>query len=225
MKTSNYEEIFANYLQEKYGEPFTVKKAIKEFRGDRGVIFRVIARSDRFSDTFVMYGYPDPAQDADVLTVDGEDYEMWDTYPEVIFQNQYLDELRLVAGDVPLLKCQVKFENQFITKDEMAKGMKECLEAPKKFAFVKVYLIAEPETVTPEYQQAIEQQMLTYNPFSQELYLGTLETQPEISLEKTYRDHEYKFEDYMVDSENLSRVTYTSMDKDQGIVYQTVKKE
>ncbi len=160
-RTASAKSIFSEYLEEKYGEHFTIIRALKEYHSDRGICYRVKAKSDRFDDPFVMFAYPYPNEYSKyVLEVNGEAYEMQDEYPEVIFQNQYLDKLRPLTGELPLMKCRIEFEGSVYTLAEVATGMKSCLRNPMHPAWVTVYLLTdEKESITPEYIQAIQRQM------------------------------------------------------------------
>lgn len=190
--TASIKSIFSEYLEGKYGEPFTIVRVFKEWHSDRGICYRVKAKSDRFDDPFVMFAYPYPNEYSKcVLEVNGKEYEMEDEYPEVIFQNQYLDKLRPLTGELPLMKCRIEFEGSVYTLAEVATGMKSCLRNPMHPAWVTVYLLTdEKESITPEYIQAIQSQMESYNSYSYDLYIGILNPGEMVSEEEYYENYD-----------------------------------
>lgn len=204
--------IFSEYLEERYGEPFTIVKAFKEYHSNRGICYRVTAKSNRFDEPFVMYAYPYPNENSrNILEVKGKKYEMEDYYPEVIFQNQYLDELRPLIGELPLMKCRIEFEGSCITLDEMQAGMEACLQKPH-LSWVTVYLLTdEKESITPEYIQAIERQMQAYNSYSYELYIGILRDGEMVSEEEYYKNYDTShavFYDFMEKSTAIKKIIH-----------------
>lgn len=183
---------FAEYLEGKYGEPFTVIRAFKEYHSDRGMCYRIKAKSDRFDDPFVMFAYPASDENSKhVLEVKGKKYEMEDAYPEVIFQNQYLDKLRPLMGELPLMKCRIINEGAAITLDEVAAGMKAYLRDLKHGSWVTVYLLTDDkEAITPEVTQAIQSQMEAYHSYSYDLYIGILKPGKMVSEEEYYKNYD-----------------------------------
>lgn len=199
---------FDRYLKGKYKEPFTIVKAGKNYQGDSGLGYKVIAKSERFDEPFVMRAYPVPVESNNLLEIKGEKYAIEDTYPEVIFQNQYIDELRPLTGDLPLMKCRIKLEGSSLTSYEMAEGMNACLQNPKHTSWVTVYLLTdEEESITPEYTDAIIQQMESCKAYSYDMYIGILKDGKTVSEEEYYKNYNM-FLEFMEKSDAIENIIH-----------------
>lgn len=212
---------FSEYLEGRYGEPFTIVRVFKEWHSDRGMCYRITAKSDRFDDPFVMFAYPYPDENCNhILEVNGKNYEMEDYYPEVIFQNQYLDELRPLMDRMSLMKCRIINEGSAITLDEAAAGMNIYLRDPKRWSWVTVYLLTDHEdSVTPEFTQAIQSQMESYHCFSYDLYIGILKSGETVSEEEYYKNYDTSyglFSDYMQNSNAFKDIIHLSGGRDDS---------
>lgn len=215
----------SSYLNEKYNCKFEIVKITEEFSGNRGFFYRLVCKSDKYSDLCIVYCHTDEGNNGTPLIIGSKEYLVTDNYANIVFQSEYTSLLQDILGDDVLIKCQLKTPNYILSDSEFASGLKNCLENPEVPACMYTFIFADNEKVETNLKSSTEFFLEQYNMYKQYLYVCY---QNDINFETwntLYYDNYSEFIAYLLYKSDIDRVEYSSFDQNKGLVRSTIEKE
>lgn len=204
------------YLNSKYNENFEIIQLTKEVDGNDGIYYRVVVKSKKRDDKGVVYCYFDDSAEGTKIEVGGENYVFTDDYAEIIFAEEYANQLQALLGDDVLVKCQLYVTNHMLTEDEFVSGLKNCLENPELNSRLYVFVLADIDRVGDGLRESVEHFMSQYNADNQYLYAGYQTNMDMENWEELYYENQSSFERYLVDKSDAELVEFSSFARDVG---------
>ena len=208
----------ANYLNEKYGDNFTVIKSgnVSNILGLMTGEWNkyAIVKCDSYDNLIYVMCSPNIGEKDDKIYIDGKLHAIREEYAEIVFENQIENELEKKINNEFFLKCEVQFSNYYINNDEYKKGLKYCLEDKSIYSHVTIYAIARDESQMSEIRSVIEDYCSEYNAHRQNLYFAIA---PSID-EKTIMEHyDENFDSHLKMCDEIYKIDYTLLKRDEGI--------
>lgn len=213
------------YLKEKYNCNFEVTQITEEFSGNRGIFYRLVCKSDKYTDLCVVYCHTDEGYNGTSLTIGNEDYLVTDDFANIVFQSEYASLLQDITGDDVLIKCKLRTPNYNLSNEDFASGLKNCLENPDIPVYMYTFIFADNEKAGTNLKTSAENFLAQYNMYKQYLYVCY---QDDIDFENwntLYYDNYSEFIAYLLYKSDIDRVEYSSFNQNAGLVRSTVEKE
>lgn len=220
--TGRMEKAVLTFLNKKYAETFIIDKLTLEFGGE-DVYYRAVFHSEQRPEKGVLYCRE--TGDGISVQIDGVACVMEDDYANVILQESYAAALQEELGEGVLVKCRLKTPDAMVSGADYAAGFRTVLEDSRYGAHVYVVILADASAKDSGLKEKAEAFMGEINGYRQYLYLGY---QAGIDLDiwqDSYLRNVDRFESFVEDSEEITRLEYTAFHKDKGIVKQLIVKE
>lgn len=221
----DYKEPIQNYLKEKYGCNFEVKQVTKEFNGYDGSYIRTVCTSEEYAGNFEVFCYPVEGRIGDKIMLDGGEYVIIDDYADIVFQNQLEEQLKEQIDEDVFVKCQITFSNYCITEPEYKSGMKACLEDQAHSSHVVVYIVTNNEDELERIQKMVETSCLEINAYMQYLYFAIAPSADVSDIQQHFEENPELFDQHIKECDQIERVQFTLIKRDEGITKRSVEKE
>lgn len=219
--------VISAYLNWKYGDDtrFEVQKVFEEFSGHRGPFTRAVCKSDKYTELFTVYLYKDQDENEDAFSYDGGDYYIQDQYANIVFANQYANDLKKRLMDTTFVKTQISLSNWNISKEMYDKGLEAFLETKDLMSFIRIFAIMDTDEITDAQKKVAENYLAEQNTYAQYLYMII---PVERNLEKYEEDYQNNYDDfdvYITKGDFAEQVDFLEAYQNKGVVQNTTLKE
>lgn len=221
---SRNDEAIITYLNEKYGEQFSILSGVMEFDGHSGKMERYLCKSDKYQDTFSTIIYYNSDYGAEVISVGNKEFGVEDTFAEVVFENEILNNFETDKKDV-IIKCNIDFQLKQPDKAEFEEGLNSCLQNNDLLAYVKFYILSSEENPSSEEYNTIKNWVSTNKPYTAYIYTAHTSEQAKNEIDSIYSDNKENFGNFLADSENFQYVDFSLYEEENGFSNKKVIKE
>lgn len=212
-----YENAILTFLQEKYGEDFTVITMYQEFSGDTGALIRATCKGTTAEETFTVRCYLDEEVTAQKLQINGQMHSVEDSYAEVLCQSQLMRELPECSEESCIIKCRVDFYNRQPTMDEYAQGLEACLRNEELRAYIKVYILSDGCAQAQDAYGKVEELVEQYAPDTGYIYFAILETFDPAYANQVYAENKNDFGNYLAQQDYADQLWFTLYEAERGL--------
>ena len=214
------------YLNEKYGCDFNVQSVFNE----KECVRLVCESAENPGELFRAECYlADGEKTGDSISVDGEEYLIYEKYSDIVFAKQMEQELKQAIRDDVFVRCEILCNhsvNEYYgtTREQFEAGMKSCLEQPDVYSYISAYIIMGADADMERIQAAAEAYALNFNAHAQYLCFAVMPKLMEDVAAQHYEENKDSFVAHMGICEMILPMDSIRLKKDQGVVSRLVEK-
>ena len=214
------------YLNEKYGCDFNVQSVFNE----KECVRLVCESAENPGELFRAECYlADGEKTGDSISVDGEEYLIYEKYSDIVFAKQMEQELKQAIRDDVFVRCEILCNhsvNEYYgtTREQFEAGMKSCLEQPDVYSYISAYIIMGADADMERIQAAAEAYALNFNAHAQYMCFAVMPKLMEDVAAQHYEENKDSFVAHMGICEMILPMDSIRLKKDQGVVSRLVEK-
>lgn len=227
----DYKEPIRDYLEKKYDCGFTVHSATEAFSGSDGQYIYAQCESVEYpGEMFDVYCYcVDEEKNGEVISLNGEDYNIYEKYAEVSFADEMKRAVEQLLPEDVFVGCKIRFDCGYalhycVTEEQFKQGLEACLNNKEFYSFVTLYIVAGDNADITLLQETVEGYCSKYNAHEQYVYFATSPNMDKAVVEDHFNENSAKFGRHLLDCNLIQEVRCTEMNRDKGIVEQTIEK-
>ena len=214
------------YLNEKYGCDFNVQSVFNE----KECVRLVCESAENPGELFRAECYlADGEKTGDSISVDGEEYLIYEKYSDIVFAKQMEQELKQAIRDDVFVRCKILCNhsvNEYYgtTREQYEAGMKFCLEQSDVYSYVSAYIVMGADADLDKIQAAAEAYALDCNAHAQYLCYAVMPELMEDVAAQHYEENKDSFVAHMGICELILQMESVELERNNGIIGRIIEK-